>query len=362
MERRVPGVVPRERLRRRRGRRPHRAARARRAGCTDAGGSPRRQRRPPRSRALRVGRPAVALGHDAPAHQHGRDGRRRTALHDHAHRPLAAVDQAVPAPQSGASPPRGRSTGSRRRSSRCRTARRRTTPSTSSCCSPGCRGERSRCCARTAAISSRSARRSARPTSRRRSPRIPTSRAGSSRCSPRASIRSTPHRSTRARSNSRSRPQLDARRFARRRPHPSRAPPPRARDVAHQLVPDRRRGRVPSVRRPEVRPVAGARPAASPPDVRAVRVLAPGRGRAPPRRPRRARRHPVVRPAGRLPHRDPRSDEGPEGQERRDRAVGREGRVRGEAAARRPGPRCAPRWRPATGCSSRRCSTSPTTV
>ena len=49
--------------------------------------------------------------------------------------------------------------------------------------------------------------------------------------------------------------------------------------------------------------------------------------------PGRARRHPLVRPARGLPHRDPRADEGAAREERRDRAGRREGRLRREAAA-----------------------------
>ena len=73
-------------------------------------------------------------------------------------------------------------------------------------------------------------------------------------------------------------------------------------------------------------------------DVRDLRLLAAGRGRAPARRQGRARRHPLVGPARGLPHRGPRADEGADGQERRDRAGGREGRLRRQAAAGRRRP------------------------
>ena len=85
------------------------------------------------------------------------------------------------------------------------------------------------------------------------------------------------------------------------------------------------------------RPGAVAAQAAA--DVRGVRVLAPHRGRPPARRPGGQGRDPLVGPAGGLPHRDPRPDEGPDGQERRDRAGGGQGRLRGQAAADRGRPR-----------------------
>ena len=78
-----------------------------------------------------------------------------------------------------------------------------------------------------------------------------------------------------------------------------------------------------------------------------------GRGRAPARRRHRPWRHPLVRPARGLPHRDPRADEGADGEERGDRAGRRQGRVRREAAATSQAG--------ATRRSSAGCSTSPTT-
>ena len=62
------------------------------------------------------------------------------------------------------------------------------------------------------------------------------------------------------------------------------------------------------------------------------------RGRAPARRQGRPRRPALVRPARGLPHRDPGPDEGADGQERRHRAGGREGRLRRQAAAAGLGP------------------------
>ena len=65
-------------------------------------------------------------------------------------------------------------------------------------------------------------------------------------------------------------------------------------------------------------------------------LLAAHGGRPPARREGRPRRHPLVGPPRGLPHRDPRADEGADGQERRDRPGGREGRLRRQAAAGRP--------------------------
>ena len=65
----------------------------------------------------------------------------------------------------------------------------------------------------------------------------------------------------------------------------------------------------------------------------------PRRGRAPARRQGRARRPALVRPPRGLPHRGPGPDEGADGQERGDRAGGRQGRLRRQAAARRRRPR-----------------------
>ena len=62
--------------------------------------------------------------------------------------------------------------------------------------------------------------------------------------------------------------------------------------------------------------------------------LQPARRRHPPaRRPGRSRRHPLVGPARRLPHRDPRPDEGAAGQERGDRSDRRQGRLLSQAAS-----------------------------
>ena len=76
-------------------------------------------------------------------------------------------------------------------------------------------------------------------------------------------------------------------------------------------------------------------PAAAAAEVRDLRVQPARRRRAPAHGLRRARRHPLVRPARRLPHRSARADEGAEREEHRHRAGGREGRLRAEAPAGR---------------------------
>ena len=117
------------------------------------------------------------------------------------------------------------------------------------------RGARSRCCARTAATSARSARRSARPTSGPRSPRTPTSRGGSIELFAARLDPTRPAAAATRRGRARRRDHRRARRGRqpRRGPHPARAAAPRARDAAHQLVPDRRRRPAAAVRRAEAR-------------------------------------------------------------------------------------------------------------
>ena len=93
-------------------------------------------RRPPRPRALRPRRAAVALRGAAAPHEHGRDRRRRASVHDHAGRPAGPLDQALPAARPGDARRPARTTSSKTRSSRSRPATPKTTCSTSSCCSP----------------------------------------------------------------------------------------------------------------------------------------------------------------------------------------------------------------------------------
>ena len=90
---------------------------------------------------------------------------------------------------------------------------------------------------------------------------------------------------------------------------------------------------------PGDRPAAAAAAA-----VRDLRLLPAHGGFPSARRQGRARRHPLVRPPGGFPHRDPRPDEGADGQERRHRADRLEGRLRREEpAARRRARRSRPR-------------------
>ena len=72
-------------------------------------------------------------------------------------------------------------------------------------------------------------------------------------------------------------------------------------------------------------------------------IFVPAHGRLPStRRPRCARRHPLVRPARGFPHRNPGPDEGPAGEERHHRANGRQGWIRAEASAALVGSRGLP--------------------
>ena len=114
--------------------------------------------------------------------------------------------------------------------------------------------------------------------------------------------------------------------------------------------------------RDQVRQPQDRRHAAAAAALRDLRLFAARRRRASALRQGRARRHPLVRPAAGFPHRGARPGQGAAGQERRDRAGRRQGRLRAEAAAEgaRRARRCRPKASPPTSCSSRRCSTSPT--
>ena len=87
---------------------------------------------------------------------------------------------------------------------------------------------------------------------------------------------------------------------------------------------------------------AGAGTARAPAAVRAVRVLAAAGGRAPAVRLGGAWRPALVRPAGGLPHRDPRPGQGAGGEELGHRPVRGQGRVRLQAPARPGRPRGLP--------------------
>ena len=122
----------------------------------------------------------------------------------------------------------------------------------------------------------------------------------------------------------------------RRGPHP--APLRQCRDVgaAHQLLSARRRRPAEGDDRDQVRQPQDRRPAAAEAALRDLRLFAARRGRAPALRQGGARRHPLVGPAAGLPHRGARPRQGAAGEERRDRAGRRQGRLRAEAAAGRP--------------------------
>ena len=122
----------------------------------------------------------------------------------------------------------------------------------------------------------------------------------------------------------------------RRGPDPAQLPQGDPRRPAHELVPDRCRGEPQAVPVAEARLEARSRAARAAPAGRGVRLLAARRGDPSPWRPRRPRRHQVVGPPRGLPHRGARADEGADGEERRDRAGGREGRLRRAAATCRP--------------------------
>ena len=107
------------------------------------------------------------------------------------------------------------------------------------------------------------------------------------------------------------------------------------------------------------RPVRDPGAAGAAAEVRDLRLLAAGRGRAPALRLGGARWPALVRPTRRLPHRDPRAGQGADGEEHRDRAGRRQGRVLRQAAARPPATAMPgwPRAWPATPPSSPACST-----
>ena len=77
----------------------------------------------------------------------------------------------------------------------------------------------------------------------------------------------------------------------------------------------------------------GAGPARAAAVARSLGLFAAGRGHPFARRPGRARRPALVRPARRFPHRNPRPDEGAAREERRDRADRRQGRLLSQAIA-----------------------------
>ena len=119
------------------------------------------------------------------------------------------------------------------------------------------------------------------------------------------------------------------------RPDPPLLPDPHPGDPAHELLPARGRRAAPqALPLAQARAVGDPGPAGAPAEVRDLRLLAAGRGRAPALRRGRPRWPALVGPTRRLPHRDPRPGQGADGQEHGDRARRREGRVLRQAAAR----------------------------
>ena len=119
-------------------------------------------------------------------------------------------------------------------------------------------------------------------------------------------------------------------------PHPAALSAPDAGDAAHQLLPaGARRRALQALSVAQDRPGGGARHAAAAPGFRDLRLCAAHRGRPSARRQSRPGRHPLVGSPRRLPHRGPRPDEGPDGQERRHRAGRGQGWLRRQAAAAR---------------------------
>ena len=197
------------------------------------------------------------------------------------------------------------------------------------------------CCAPTRSTCGRRASRFSRPTSSRRSPRTRRSRAKlvalfNARFDPARGARPR-GRAARARAT-RSSAALERGRQRRRGPHPAPVPGADPGHAAHQLLGARRatgaRKPLPVVQVRLRRRCPAARAEA---DVRDLRVLAALRGRPPARRQGRARRPALVRPPRGLPHRGAGPGEGADGEERRDRAGGLQGRLRAEErAAGRP--------------------------
>ncbi len=130
----------------------------------------------------------------------------------------------------------------------------------------------------------------------------------------------------------------------RRGSHPARLPGADRRDGAHER---RSLAQLPLVQAALARRAAHAGPRAA---LRDLRLPPAGRGHPPARRSRGTGRHPLVGPARGLPLRGAGPDEGADGQERRDRARRREGRLRAAQSAELTATRCATRC----GCATRR--------
>ncbi len=126
----------------------------------------------------------------------------------------------------------------------------------------------------------------------------------------------------------------------RRGPHPAPLRQCRAGGGPHQFLPDRRQGAAEAPHRHQVRKPHARCLAAAASALRNLRVFAADRGRASALRQDRARRHPLVRPAAGLPHRNSRPCQGAAGQERGHRSGRRQGRLRAEAVAQGRPARC----------------------
>ena len=123
------------------------------------------------------------------------------------------------------------------------------------------------------------------------------------------------------------------------RPDPAVLPDAHPRDAAHQLLPERRGRPVEVLHLLQAGAVGdpGAPGAAA--EVRDLRLLPAGRGRAPALRSGGPRRAALVGPTRRLPHRGARPGQGADGQEHRDRAGRLEGRLLRQEPARLLRPR-----------------------
>ena len=120
----------------------------------------------------------------------------------------------------------------------------------------------------------------------------------------------------------------------RRGPHPPRLPDARRRNRCAPITSSAAATAAQALSLGEARePRDRAVPAAAAACARSTSQPAHGR-RASARRQGRARRHPLVRPQGGFPHRDPGPDEGADGEERGHRADRLEGRLRRQAPAR----------------------------
>ncbi len=152
-----------------------------------------------------------------------------------------------------------------------------------------------------------------------------------------------------------------------RRPQPGPGPHPAPHLVRHsghgphQLLPEHRHPARQGLRFLQTRTLPDSRNAPTPAALRDLRLFSAYRRRAPARRARGPGRHPLVRPARRLPHGSAGADEGADGEERRHRSGGRQGRLRGQESARRSATPCRTKFGPVTASSSAGCWISPTT-